>query len=120
MIEGYTIWNGTDVLTENDKRDVCWGEPTDIVWSDNPYCCDDVFLVQKAAKGVDIYGGWKPSFDHLTDEEKDKFITLVCRVEGYFETKETKKKLKKSITAKQIELTVNEVLKSVNVKLIKG
>lgn len=118
MVEGYNIWNGTDILTELDKRDVCWGEPAEIVWSSNPYCWDDVFLVQKAAKGVDIYGGWKPSYDHLTDKEQDRFITLVCRVEGYKTTKENKKKIKANLTTNQIKLTVEEVLKT-QLKLIK-
>ena len=119
MVKGYTIWNGTGVVPKSNKLDVCWGDSTGIVWSSNPYCWDDVFLVRKIAGGADdTYNKWKPSYDQLTDKEKDRFITLVCHVEGHEKTKENKKKIKANISAKQIKLTVEEVLKT-QLKLIK-
>lgn len=121
MIEGYTIWDGVSQIDESNKLDVCWGDSTDIVWDHNPYCWDDVFLVKELLDGA---GGdpshFIPIFQDFPEEKKDQFITLVCKVHGYGETKETKQKLKSSITAKQIELTVNEVIKSVDLKIIKG
>lgn len=122
MIEGYSIWDGTSSVSEDEKLDVCWGDQTDIVWSNNPYCWDDVFLVKKILEGA---GGdpsqFLPVFHQLEPEEKEQFITLVCKVGGYNKTKETKKKpTPQTITAKQIELTVNEVLKNINIEILKG
>jgi len=122
MITGYEIWDGTSSVADENKLKVCWNDPSDIVWSENPYCWEDVFLVEKILGGSSgNFNEFIPTFHKLKPEEKEKFITLVCKVEGYNQSKQTKKKTtSKNITAKQIQFTINEVLKNINVEILKS
>ena len=94
------------------KQCLNW-EEVDLCWNEVNYDWDDVCLVQKIAGGGSSYIS---TYQKLEKEEKEKFITLICKVKGYEQTKERKKKIKAKLTAKDIEFTVNEVLKSINIK----
>ena len=79
-----------------------------LCWNNNPYCWDDVRIIGYFADGgADV----EELFDQLSKKDKDRFITLVCKVHGYKETITQKKIVEKQLTAKQIQLTVNEIKK---------
>lgn len=99
------IWEGSEF---------CWGDAS----IDNTvFCWGDVSFL------LPFYDDATTSYDEqyeiLTEEEKDKFVTLTCRVKGYPETKRMKRKVKTELSVEDIEFTVNEVLKRLNVTILK-
>lgn len=90
----------------------CW---SDASLGSKVFCWSDVQLMQKF--GVNIPE--EQQYEELTEKERDRFVTLTCRVKGYPETKEMKRQVETDMTVSDIRMTVNEVLKRVNVTLLK-
>lgn len=107
-VEGLTLtytWSGADW---------CWN---DAGIDDKVFCWDDVSIVLKVV-GEDTMAS-QQRYNNLKEYEKDEFITLTCKVKGYKPTETKKKKVKAELTLDDIQLTVNEVLKALNVKILK-
>lgn len=107
---GYQIWDGTSEATK--KLPVCWDDAYDICLSDNPYCWEDVFLVEEilVGGGGDVIEAIK-KVDKLPEDKKKRFVRLICKVKG-IETYSGQKVIKEDIkiTAKDIKLVAKEVL----------
>jgi len=74
------------------------------IWSQNPYTWDDVALVKEVVSAGSSYQ------EVFKDKKKkEKFIKLICKVEGT-EYKETKKIKKRQIRITDISLVAKEVL----------
>lgn len=95
-------------------------------WNFNPYCWDDVQFVMRFADGDTVSAdgdGLLPDpelfqvYNRFEEEEKKKFITLVCKVEGYDETRTTKEVKERDVTVSDIKKTVTEILRTVNVQV---
>lgn len=80
--------------------------------SKNPFTWNDVALLQEIIQGGP--GGIAELFKQ--PEKKKHFITLLCKVKGYDETKQTKEVKEVKITAKDVEMVIKEVL-GINVKI---
>ena len=90
-----------------------WSE-ADFTWIGNEYTWNDACLVIEVATG----GLPFENYNKLPEKKKEQFITLILKVKG--ETiKQTKKKKKYKVTAKDIKLVINTVLKEVNITLEK-
>lgn len=93
---------------------ITWSE-ADFTWSNNEYSWNDVYLVLSLINGG---GSGYNEFLLLPKDKKDQFVTLILKVKG--ETiKQTKKKKKFKVTAKDVNLVIKEVLKEVNITLKK-
>ena len=107
-VDGLTltyVWDGANF---------CWdGAHVD----EKEFCWDDVSIVLKVV-GEDAMAS-QQRYDNLKEYEKDEFITLTCKVKGYEPTTEKKKKVKADLNIEDIQLTVDEVLKGMNVKIVK-
>ena len=88
----------------------------DFAWNLNEYTWNEVCLAIEVAFGGG--GGVLGAYENLPKEKKEQFITLILKVKG--ETIEEKKKIKDfKVTANDINLTITEVLKTVNVNVEK-
>jgi hypothetical protein len=98
------------------KQYVTWSE-ADFTWSDNEYSWNDVYLVLDLVNNSGG-GGVFNEFLLLPKNKKDQFVTLILKVKG--ETiKQTKKKKRFKVTAKDVNLVIETVLKEVNITLKK-
>lgn len=97
---------------EGDEIIFTW-DGTDFCWDQNHYCWDDVRLLQR------LTGGYFQEYKKLEKKEKDRFITLVCRVEGYIPTEKTKKVIEANMTAEQVKITVDTILANIKIKNIR-
>ena len=87
-----------------------WSE-ADFTWIGNEYTWNDVCLTIEVFGGG---GGFIENYNKLPEKKKEQFITLILKVKG--ETiKQTKKKKKYKVTAKDIQLVINTVLNEVKV-----
>lgn len=100
-----------------------WNEGK-ICWSDNPFTWNDVCLaieVKKAAGGKSFDGidtwDWNQGYEKLSKEKKKRFITLVCKIKGQSDITEKKEVENIKITSKDIELTVNTILRRPIIKV---
>jgi len=78
-----------------------WGN-ANILWNDNPYTWDDVYLI------LNILGGNNLDYLEKYPAEKKKFIKLLCKVQGV-EYKESKEVEKTQIFITDIDLVAKEV-----------
>lgn len=106
--------DGLELTYVWDGADFCWG---DAHIDEKVFCWDDVSIILKVV-GEDPIAIQK-NYDSLTEYEKDEFITLTCKVKGYKPTTEKKKKVKADLKIDDILLTIDEVLKSMNIKILK-
>jgi hypothetical protein len=88
-----------------DKIPLNWNE-CDFTWAGNDYTWNDVFLVMEVASG----GVPFETYQALPQAKKDHFITLILKVKDQ-EIKQTKKMKKYKVTAQDVELVINNVLK---------
>ena len=98
---------------EGDEIIFTW-DGADFCWDDNPYCWDDVRLLQQIKTG-----GYFREYEKLPEEKKERFIILVCKVEGYIPTEERKKVIEANMTAEQVKITVDNILANIKIKNIK-
>lgn len=82
----------------------------DIIWSKNPYTWDDVALIKEV---LDAGAPYQEIFKDK--KKKEKFIKLICKVEGV-EYKETKNIKKRQIRITDVSLVAKEVL-GIDVKI---
>ena len=93
---------------------ITW-DNSNFTWDSNSFTWDEVVLVEKAIDtGTDGSYPEDPTQaldTNLTDEEKKRFVKLVCKVKG-IETYSGQKTIKDdiNITAKDIQLVAREVL----------
>lgn len=88
----------------------------DFCYDENPFCWDEVrFALRLGGRGKKW--GWHRTYDELKEKEKEQLVTLVCKVAGYEETKETKKKIQANLTAEHMKMVVMEVLRRANITL---
>lgn len=114
----YQTEEGCDggVVPEGVVRTFGWNQGR-ICWGDNPFCWDDVAIIVKIQTGIDRGLSYIESFGELEEPEKKRFITLICKVKGYNQTKETKQVMNPIVNTENIKLTMNEILKRVEVRL---
>jgi len=97
----FYTWNGSNW---------CWDES---IVDERTFCWDDVNLIMKiSGNGIPSY---RKRINSLKKEEKDRFITLVCKVKGYSESREQKMKVEVNLTVDDIKLTIDEVMKSIKI-----
>tara|TARA_R110002020_G_scaffold49287_2_gene140335 strand:- start:606 stop:932 length:327 start_codon:yes stop_codon:yes gene_type:complete len=93
---------------------ITW-DNANFTWDNNSHTWDEVVLVEKAIKtGTD--GSYpedpvKALDTNLTDDEKQRFVKLICKVKG-IETYSGQKTINNdiNITAKDIQLVAQKVL----------
>ena len=105
-----------------------WSD-ADFHWNDNPYTWNDVCLALEvlgtAAGDHIVSNDWLNAYERLDTKKKREFITLICKVkkqdeDSYYETfklKKEKYKNKKAF-ARDIRMTVEDVLSMVKVEVI--
>ena len=76
----------------------------DFTWDNNRFTWDDVVLVREV---VEAGASYQEVFKDT--KKKEKFIKLICKIEGV-EHKETKKIKKRRIRITDVELAAREVL----------
>ena len=92
-----------------------WDE-ADFTWNGNEYTWDNVCLV------IDIVTGGAGNavlgYAKLDKKKKEEFITLLLKIKGESDIKQTKKKNKNiKVTSADIDIVVTEVLKGIKVNL---
>jgi hypothetical protein len=88
-----------------EKIPLNWNQ-CDFTWIGNNYTWNDVFLVMEVASG----GSPFETYQALPQAKKDQFITLVLKVKDQ-EIKQIKTKKNYKVTAQDVELVINNVLK---------
>lgn len=94
-----------------DSAPFCW---SDARINNTVFCWSDVSFILGVGEDQ-MYA--EQNYENLKEAEKDIFITITCRVKGYDEAEETKKKVKAELTVRDITTTVREVRKSMNVTI---
>lgn len=87
-------------------------------WSDIQIKWSDVFLIQELLDAVRRGGSYQGEFQRLPKEKKKRFIELTLFIKGqniYNSQKEVKNDIK--LSTSDIKLTIQEVLKQVNVEI---
>lgn len=119
ITDSSTVTNGSVINYTWDGAVFCWDDAS---MYDKEFCWDDVRILYNVlpddGSGEDIMA-IEENYRNLEEGDKKRFITLTCRVRGYPETTESKEKVEKSLTAKDIQFTIDEVFKAMKVK-IKG
>lgn len=103
------VQGAQEILYTWDGSTFCWDDAS---MYGNLLCWDDIRVIFRAGK-IDSM----EDFYNFPDEDKKRFITLTCKVNGYSQTKETKEYIERTITLDDIKFTVNEVLKSIDIKI---
>lgn len=113
-------YNETQNCRDGDRVTYVW-DGAGFCWSNARienvvFCWSDVSFV--LGIGTDPIAAQK-NYDALKERDKERFIELTCKVKGYPTTKTMKKKVKAELTVDDITMTVEEVLKSMNVQILK-
>ena len=92
-----------------------WNE-ADFTWEGNEYTWDNVCLVIDIVTGG--AGNAELGYAKLNKKKKEEFITLLLKIKGETDIKQTKKKNKNiKVTSKDIDIVITEVLKGIKVNL---
>ena len=82
-------------------------------YNGNEYTWNEACLVIEVAE----HGGL-PGFNKLDEKKKEEFITLLLKIKGEKDIKQTKKKIRNiKVTSNDIDIVINEVLKGIKVNL---
>ena len=87
-------------------------------WSEIQIKWSDVFLIQELLDAIKRGGSYQGEFQKLPKEKKKRFIELTLLIKGqniYNSKKEIKDDIK--LSTSDIKLTIQEVLKKVNIEL---
>lgn len=87
-------------------------------WSEIQIKWSDVFLIQELLDAIRRGGSYQGEFQKLPKEKKKRFIELTLLIKGqdiYNSKKEIKDDIK--LSASDIKLTIQEVLKKVNIEI---
>ena len=92
-----------------------WGD-ADFAWNLNEYTWNDVCLVVEVGGGGHTPNNPYANYKKLPQEKKEQFITLILRVKGEDEITQKKSKKDYKVTAEDIQLVVDVVLKGITVE----
>jgi hypothetical protein len=87
-------------------------------WSEIQIKWSDVFLIQELLDAIRRGGSYQGEFQKLPKEKKKRFIELTLLIKGqdiYNSKKEIKDDIK--LSTSDIKLTIQEVLKKVNIEI---
>lgn len=113
------LWNETDYSWSKvcdpvpNQKCFTWSE-ADFLWNLNDFTWNEVCVLIKII--TPLGGAPLEDINRLTEKEKETLITLVLRIKG--ETiKQTKKKKRYKVTAKDIDLVVTKFINEINISL---
>lgn len=91
------------------KQFLTWDQTTyPVQWDNNPYTWDDYALVLELAKAGG--GGYDAAYKAMPEDKKTKVIKLIAKVRNEEIEIEKYKKQDIKVIAKDIEITVNQMM----------